>query len=266
MSDQFGHEQPSGEPPPAFASYPRTSGPETPLGPPTLDFNVIGRAFTLFQANLSTWLTAGLVVGVAYVVTIGAVYGAMIFTMFGSGLFSQRSSDPTAMLPLFGVEMVGIFALNLMVLLIHALLINLAVKHVNGEQISGASLLDFRGQGLKLLGATLLVGLIVMTASMFCVFPGFIAQGLLMFTLPFVVDKRLSITQAIQASYQTLQPQMWMATLMYFVLSIIGGLGGFLCGIGIMFTYPIFVLSIALLYRDLTAERPAYNPPPVRGL
>jgi len=111
-----------------------------------------------------------------------------------------------------------------------------------------------------LLIGSLLNGLAVAIGSVFCYIPGLVLGGLLMFTIPLIVDRRMDGIEAMKLSFNTLKGDALMATLFYLVVSIVGGLGGIACGIGALFTWPLFFLSISLLYRDYFMGPPTAYP------
>ena len=43
-----------------------------------------------------------------------------------------------------------------------------------------------------------------------------------------------------------------MGILFYFVASLLSGLGAIACGVGMLFTFPLFIISIAVGYQSLT--------------
>ena len=80
--------------------------------------------------------------------------------------------------------------------------------------------------------------------------PGFVASGLLMFTLPLIVDGRLTALQAMKTSFQVLKSECIVATVFHIVIYALTGLGACFFIIGLVFTMPLYTLSIAILYRD----------------
>jgi hypothetical protein len=97
---------------------------------------------------------------------------------------------------------------------------------------------------------SVLYGAAIFVGSWFLFVPALIAAGVFMFALPLVVEARLPATGAMIQSWHALKSQWLAATIFHFVLSLVAGAGVLLCGIGVIFTAPLYCLSIAVLYHD----------------
>lgn len=98
--------------------------------------------------------------------------------------------------------------------------------------------------------ASVLYSAVIFVGAWFCFIPGLIAAGVFMFSLPLVVEAKLPATGAMIQSWHALKSQWLSVTVFHFVLTILAGLGALLFGFGIVFTAPLYCLSIAVLYRD----------------
>lgn len=92
----------------------------------------------------------------------------------------------------------------------------------------------------------------VSLSSLVVLLPTFVVQGLLMFAPLLVVDRSANAAEAIAGSVRLLKSQWPMATLTYFVLALIGGLGALGCLVGMLVTYPLFLISVAAGYLAFT--------------
>jgi len=54
---------------------------------------------------------------------------------------------------------------------------------------------------------------------------------------------------------------LWMATGLYFLTSLVAGLGAIACGIGMIFTLPLLPLTFAIVYRDFSQGEYSSNGP-----
>lgn len=70
------------------------------------------------------------------------------------------------------------------------------------------------------------------------------------FVFPLIWDKRLSFIDAIRESIKLFKENWVNLIPFYVVASIVGALGILLVGIGIVFTFPIYLYATACLYRD----------------
>ena len=70
------------------------------------------------------------------------------------------------------------------------------------------------------------------------------------FVFPLIWEKRLSFIDAIKESINLFKGQ-WSDLLPFYVVaSLVGAAGVLLVGIGVIFTFPIYVYATACLYRD----------------
>ncbi len=96
----------------------------------------------------------------------------------------------------------------------------------------------------------LLYGVASSLGYMLCVVPGLIVAGLFMLAIPLVVVGRLPATGALSQSWNALKSQ-WLNAAFFNVALILASLSGaLLCGVGLLFTGPLYSLAIAILYRD----------------
>jgi hypothetical protein len=91
---------------------------------------------------------------------------------------------------------------------------------------------------------------------MLCAVPGLIVSGLFMLAIPLVVEGHLPATGALIQSWNVLKSQWLMAALFHVVLIVAAISGAALCGIGVVFTGPLYCLAISILYRKFFAAVP----------
>jgi uncharacterized membrane protein len=126
----------------------------------------------------------------------------------------------------------------------------MAIIALSGTKPSVNEMFKFGGNIGNIFTAALLVAVSTAVASCFFYIPGWIVGGLLMFTMPLVVDRNMPAMDAMKLSIDTLKNEVVMATLFYLVVGIAAGIGGVACGIGLVFTIPVLPIAIAMLYRD----------------
>ncbi len=152
-----------------------------------------------------------------------------------------------------------------------------AFKQLRGEPISTSDLFSAGDRFLPLLGASLVVGILAMIGALMCIIPAFIVAGALYFTLPLIVERRLSIGEAIQASRDATRGDLFKFVLFAFVVSLIAQSGSYLCYVGMLATWPLQYTISAIAYRDVfgvpgarsfaskPAPQNAYGAPPPAG-
>lgn len=78
----------------------------------------------------------------------------------------------------------------------------------------------------------------------------FLAGAAFLFVLPLIWEKRFPFMKAIQESFRLFRENWTQLTLFYVIGSVVGSLGIIVFGIGIVFTFPIYLYATACLYRD----------------
>lgn len=207
-------------------------------------FDAIGEAWELLKQQAGVWLLTALVVIVANGFVTGAISSHFrLHLEHGFGGFRWPMPRAGTAVFIFVSALVNGFFVGGM--------FRMACRQIRGQRIGVADLLgvvDVLGE--LLLGSVMCAGAVAAVSLVCLVLPGLIVHGLLMFTLPLIVDRGLTAPAAMAASWRALQGQWIMAALFHVVVSFLSGLGSCFCGIGLLLTAPLYVLSIAVLYRD----------------
>jgi uncharacterized membrane protein len=225
---------------------PPTGGPMmSPSGPAQIRFDVIGEAWKMFQANSGAWVAA-MVVYFVIIIAVSAFFGVVM----GGSASPMPGRAPSEAMPNIPMMIISQILQTALFTLLMGGMFRMAIKQVRGETPSVGDLFGVGDVLLNLIVASLLTTLAYFLGILLCVIPGLLAIGGLMFTFPLVVDKRLGAIEAMTQSWAALKGQYFMAFLFMFVLGIVASVGALLCGIGIVITYPLYPLAIAILYRD----------------
>ena len=112
-------------------------------------------------------------------------------------------------------------------------------------------------KGFDVLWDALLAGLIIGAFTFIVSFIpflgiilGILAGAPFVFVFPLIWDKRLSGIDAIKESLQIFKERWSDIIPFYVVASLVGVVGVLLIGIGVIFTFPIYVYATACIYRD----------------
>jgi uncharacterized membrane protein len=89
-----------------------------------------------------------------------------------------------------------------------------------------------------------------------CIVPGLLFGGLTMFAFPIIATRDTGPFEAIRESWAMLTGHIWMAAVVYFLASLLSGLGVCACLVGLLVTLPILYVVEAIIHRDFT-EAPA---------
>jgi hypothetical protein len=251
-------------------SYPPPPPPYGPGAqyPPNMQkrvrFDAIGEAWQYVTQQMGIWVGSILLMYVLLYAGIFLVFLVLVPFMPNTrgGLNGAASPDvPVVGLLLMFVAYLGLFVfLNVMLCGLH----RMAIKQVKGEPISLSDLFSCFDVVGSVIGASLLTALAVTVGFMLCIIPGYIIAGLLMLANPIIADQKVGAMKAMEMSWSALRDDMVMAALFIFVLPLVVFLGALACGIGILFTMPIFFLAHAIVYRDfflIPASPPVSYPP-----
>ena len=222
-------------PPPNVVEYPRSN-----FRPSGVRFDVLGEAFQLFGKNPGIYVT-GALPGTLLVAAMTVVNLVNAFNNAGN------TANPFAGLGLQLGLSVGIYLAEIIMI---GGLVNAALKQVRGETISVADCFHMNGKFFTILLAAFLTGLCVFCGAILCIVPGLLMSGLLMATIPHIVDKRSGPIEAMAASWDAIKPTMWIALTLALVVQILVSVGGSLIGLGLLVVLPVYALVQALVYRD----------------
>ena len=216
---------------------------------PIVRFSALGEGWEFFKARWVTWVLTGLIV----VAANGILY-SVVSTVFGAPLprgIGFRVEVPPAS---------GLFEALLSAVLNGFLLggmFRMACRQVGGERFGISDLFGITDVLTELaIGSAVFGGSCCLLAP-FGLIPAFILAGVWMFTIPLIVDARLPAFDAIRQSWRALKGEWFSASVFHFVAYAIAGLGACCLCLGLMFTMPLYCLSIAVLYRDAFPNKPA---------
>ncbi len=206
-------------------------------------FGAIGEAWGFFKERWPTWIVAGLIVTVANGALLGLLHAIFHLKLpEGGGGFMivvPPANDLVAaaiVMVIDGVLLGGLF--------------RIACAQVRGEPISAADLFGVTDVLVELVLGSAMLGVALTAAASFCAFPAFVLAGVWMFTIPLIVDGRLRAFAAFGQSWEALKGHWLSASIFHVIAGLIAGLG-LCCGvIGLVFTMPLYSLSVAILYRD----------------
>lgn len=235
----------------------------------------ITTGWNLFTASWGTWVKMGTIVMlpiipgiigfiVAYVVMIQSILPTP--GMYGQP--PQPPEAPFAALGLFGASYLFLFIGSFVSMYFQIGFWKAAIKTARGGT---PALSDLKGNGhlyLRVLGATIVVQLCVMLGIFACYIGAFVVMGWYLFVMPLLIDKDLSIGEAMRQSKAMTAGQMLMYILFAFVVGIVSQLGVYFCIVGVVATIPLHYLVFAVAYVknvDAPAMTPAIPAPAVAG-
>ena len=190
----------------------------------TIDIgSVLNRAFELYKQNLTTLMIATFLAGVIAAVSVFILAGPMSAGLVLVTLALLDKKQPT---PAIGDIFKG-FEYFVPTLIFFILMF--VVMFVGHFILAFIPILG------RLLGLALNFGV-----------PTFV-----MFTVFNIVDRKMEISAAIQASVDVVKANFWIFLGLYIVASVISALGVIACVVGVVVTAPMMVCLLAVAYRDL---------------
>jgi len=115
--------------------------------------------------------------------------------------------------------------------------------------------IDNMFKGFQLFVPTMLAGLVITIfmgiGFVLCVIPGIIVGALYLFALPVAVEKNMPFWDAMEDSRKLVMTNLLEFVLFYLVTGLIVAAGALLCGIGVIFTFPLGVAIHSIAYSEL---------------
>ncbi len=233
----------------------------------------IGEGWNMFAEQWKVWVLNSLILSLVTVVPVVGIY-ILMFVVAAASTGSGSAGLGVIMLALI---FVGVMLLVFLSIYLVGGMYHTAFKQLRGEAISTRDLFAAGDRFPALLGAAFVVGILVTIGALLCIIPAFIVAGALYFTLPLVVERRLSVGEAIQTSRDATRGDLFMFVLFALVVSIIAQAGSYICYVGMLVTWPLQYTIGAIAYRDCfgvpgarsfatkAAPPNAYGAPPPSG-
>jgi uncharacterized membrane protein/ribosomal protein L40E len=206
----------------------------------------IGEGWNMFAEQWKVWVLNALVLSLVTIVPLIGIYIA-IFLAAAASAGRGGVGLGMVMLPLMSLAAILIIACSTFLI---GGMYRTAFKQLRGEPISTGDLFSAGDRFLPLLGASIVIGILVMIGAALCVIPAFIVAGALYFTLPLVVERGLGVGEAIQRSRDATRGDLFMFVLFTLVVLLLAQAGSYLCYVGLLVTWPLQFTIAAVAYRD----------------
>jgi hypothetical protein len=238
--------------PAAEAATDRTAGPDAGTADTTDDSTPEARyGFTVGGVLREAWAKTK---GAKAAVWAGsAVMYLVQLALFAGGsllLLSSTTPGGTGSASFVGEMLFFLIIIVVSVIFVAGLLF-MGIRRVAGERISWNMV--FRGFSMagKIIVATILQSLLVGIGFMLLVLPGiYLAIGYAM-TIPLIIDRQMSPWQAMEASRQAIHREWWKIAGIFLVMTLIYNLSMVPLGIGLIWSWPMFIIVAGVVYRSL---------------
>jgi uncharacterized membrane protein len=262
---------PGGYPPPP--PPPRPPGGYPPAGGPgygaagTAQAYNVGDAFSWAWSKFSKNAAPLIVATLVYMVILGAVYGIAYgiaialapapestYTSTGNGVSYSYSAG-------FGAASIAVLVVGYIALLVVggvavSAFTSAVLQIADGREMTIGDFFKPRNVG-NVIVATLIVGVLTGIGYALCVIPGVIVGFLLMFTVVALLDRNISATDAIRASFQVTKDNFGPAILAYLIIIVLVAIGAAVCGLGLLVTGPLEILFTVYTWRILSGGQVA---------
>lgn len=224
-----------------------TSAPQIRIG------DWVSEGWRMFVQQWKQWVLITLVFFLATMAPYGLLALGFLIVVLGSiepggGMASGGAAG--AILFFY----VALFGVTILMLPVHAFfsagMYRVAFKQLKGGEIELRDLFSGGDCFLRMLGATIIIAVIVFVGVLLCIIPGYIAMGMLFFTGPLVVERRLSVFEALGTSWELGKQNILMFTLFALLVGLIAGAGSYACYVGLLATIPLQYTISAIAYRD----------------
>lgn len=198
------------------------------------------------------WPLIGAVVA-SYVALLGAM------AILGLGVAGAASLDPVPVPLVVAAAVVGVVVLSVLAQLPTLWMLRAGADAVDGRRVTFRRIVD----PAALAPAVAAIGLVlggVLLGYLLLLLPGIVFGVMAAFTLHFVVDDGRAPRDAVRASIDLFRSQPGPALGLFFLPTFVGGLGVYLCGIGLVVSLPVAMIAQVHGFRQLTG-RPV---PPAR--
>jgi hypothetical protein len=210
---------------------------------PLVRFAVIKEAWGLYKQHALVWSLAMLIVMACYSVVNGTLFAVLDRgEPLGPGGFRLFLPPTAHAASLIASTVVSGFFLGGM--------IRMAGVQIRGGVPRLEQLFSIKDCWFDLLLVSFLIGVAISIGFALCFIPGLIVFGLLMLAIPLVSEGRLPATGAMIQSWHALKSQWLTAAVFHWVLFILANSGLLLCFVGVLFTGPLYCLSVTILYHN----------------
>jgi hypothetical protein len=215
-----------------------------------INFGWISEAFQLFLAQAGIWIGSLFIFGlIAFAVTLGCEF---LFGVF-SVIMAHASSGATD--PFFIYKMPGYWATvavaGCVELFLYGGLYRMANAQVRGLPISVGMLFQGGPVFLSILGFQILFSIAATISALLLVLPLFVCMALFAPAYALVADG-VPVGEALNRSINAVKQDWFRAGLFFLCLILMSILATVLtCGLGSFAVWPIYMLVLALVYRDM---------------
>jgi uncharacterized membrane protein len=219
--------------------------PDNPYGQPAPSAysptDAVGYGWTKFRASPSTLLVPTLVIGVVVV-----VIAVVIRLIIVNGMTNSDSGMGKVLL----AAAIASAITSLVTQVLTAGLYKGGLSVTDGQSFSLGNL--FEGwDKMQVVVAAIIIGILTLIGTILCYVPALLVGYFTQFTLLFIIDKNMTATEAIGASFRLCAHNLGPTILWYLLAIVCIVVGAIVCLVGLLVAVPVVLVGLAYTYRRL---------------
>ena len=127
----------------------------------------------------------------------------------------------------------------------------ISLDRAAGGDVLNDRLFAFFPMATRLLLATILMTLVIFVGYVLLILPGIYLSVAYLFALPLLVQERLGIVDALEASRKAITHRWFTIFGLLLVLTLLNGLAAIPLGIGLIWSVPLTVIAVGLAYKRI---------------
>jgi len=133
------------------------------------------------------------------------------------------------------------------------------IRRAAGQPISVNELFSHFGRAVPLISAALLITLLTYIGFFLLVIPGIYLSVAYMLAIPLIVERGLSPWEAMEVSRKAITQHWFKIFALFLLLALIQLVSMIPLGIGLVWSIPLWVMSMGILYRTIFGVLPLNN-------
>jgi uncharacterized membrane protein len=241
----------------------------TPSQAGVVDTSAISEGWQILSSNLGVWIGATVIAGI-----IAIVYSQITGLVTNRMMPDPTTVDPSNMMPYIAGMLPAISIGNFLGIPLNAFLYGgFTAMGLNQLRRGTVSIGDLFSAGPYMIQLMIFSFILqfVSFAYLLCCIPGLILNGLMLFALPLMIERKMNALEAISTSWNALKGQIGSLVVLMILLSLLILVSAIPCGLGLLVTLPLWVMTVMVLYNrffpadgsNAPQDQSNYPPPPI---
>lgn len=132
----------------------------------------------------------------------------------------------------------------------------IGIRQAAGQPVRFGEIFSHFNRTLALLGAAILMGIVTIIGFALFILPGIYLSIATLLTIPLVVERKLSPWQAMVVSCKAITQHWFKVFFLFLMMNIVVWISILPLGIGLIWTIPMFIVMIGVLYNRIFGVLP----------